>query len=165
MTQLVRVLWDKAWFEPINPELPIELSNTRGDAAANFCSEDCRLSFFRVPSEAGALERIATAVATLRAGLDDVDYCVVDKLDVEELGCTLDDSVAGSTLFDDVNRLHVDVCDLNLPRLNALIFLAVSTAQTGRIRGRQVRSRLVEAIKTGTIDPSRLKPGLRKSVA
>lgn len=162
--RLVRVLWDKAWFERIDPVADMSRDNTRGDAAANFCAEDCRLSFFRVPSDGVSVERIAAGVATLRPGLDDVDYCLVDESEVEKLGCTIDDTVAGSTLFADVNSLHVDVCTLNLPRLSDLTFLAVAAGDTGRVRGRQVRKLLKNAIDSGALDPSRLKQGLRKAL-
>lgn len=161
--ELVRVLWDKSWFEPVDPSKPLVPQNTRGDAAANLCAERCRLSFFRRP-DGMDVEMIAIAVATLRAGLDDVDYCLVDQDSVVGLGCTLDSSVPGETHFVDINALHVDVCELNLPRLSDLTYLAASTGRVGRVRGRQVRKLLQQAVDQGRLDVTKLKPGLRKAL-
>ena len=163
MTFLIRVLRDKEWFEPINPDLALSRENTRADAAANFCAQRCRLSFFRV-EDGVSVERIATAVAASRAGLDDVEYCLLEQVDVENVGCRLDSSVAGDTLMADINALHIDVCDVNLIKLIELSFVAATRGETGRVRSKQVRKLLRYSIDHGELDVNKLKLGLRKGV-
>lgn len=161
---LMRVLWDKSWFEPVDPSIPKSPENSRGDAAANFCSEDCRLSFFRLEPHINE-EAVAIAVAAMRSGLDDVDYCLLTSEQIESIGCNIDSTVAGSTWIPEVNALHVDVCGINLPRLGDLTFLAIKTASVGRVRGKRLRKLLLAAIDAGQIDPDGLKPGLKKVLA
>lgn len=159
--ELLRVLWDKSWFEPMDTENEMSIDNARGDAAGNLNSEKCRLSFFRVP-EGVEVASIAIAVASLRSSLDDVDYCVVDKREIEEIGCTFDEEVRGETHISAINSLHLDVCGLNLPKLSKLTYLMVANGRVGRIRGREVRKLLKQAVSDGRLDVEKLRPGLRK---
>lgn len=162
MTRLVRILDDKSWFDPMNPDSPLVEENVRADAAVNFCAENCTLSFFKLEGDDAVVERIAAAVSAGGPQLEDVDYWIVESAALQALGCRLDQTVAGVTLLEDVNRLHVDVCDIDLRRLAKLVMLAVQDPQTGRVRRAKVKDLLLGAIADKTVDPDRLRKGVRE---
>ena len=162
MPALVRILDDKSWFDLIDPDQSPDAQNIRADAAVNFCAEDCRLSFFSCEGEGAVIESIAAAVSSGGPQLDDVDYWVVSSEDLEGMGFTLDATVNGLTPMDDVNKLHVDVCGVNLARLQELVMHAVAMPETGRVRRSRVKQLLLEAIAAKKVDGSKLRKGVQQ---
>lgn len=129
----------------------------QGDAMLDLQTEDNKLSVYRVQSDEEA-ERVVLALAANRLNLANLDYALFEDTILIPLDIALVQQ-AGQTPDDGVNELHYNLTNLTVDRLAKLAVL-VSAGQHTRVPRKNIRTRLHQAIRAGTLDRDKLNPDL-----
>ena len=133
----------------------------QGDALLDLQTKGNSLSIYEIQNDSQEY-RVAIALAATRKTIGKFDYAIFEDGQFENLGLT-PILIEGQTPDTLVNSLHYDLKDLtarNVVRLAAVI----SRGRSDRILGKDVKGRLVDAINSGTINKTKMKPELLGSL-
>ena len=153
MRQFLRSIRQGRWYRyPVVDWL--DDGELQGDALSDIRTQDCRLSVYRVTSDADR-QRVAVALAATRNEFSNMDYAVFVDSDLDALGITVQPT-EGDTPDEAVNELHYELGNLTVKRL-ALLAKIVSVGEHRRIRQKQIKVLLQEAARSGRLDMARVK--------
>lgn len=160
MPTLVRKLNNFNTLEPVG----VDLGEPQADALKNFNTTNNNLSVYEVANVECDAERLAIALAANTERLDKVDFVVFDC----QLATKLDIPIKptkGKTPDQRANDRHRDLqietskrlCDLT----EAIVYRRL---EVKRLLQFEVKERIVNAIKNGSIDPGQLKKPMREAL-
>lgn len=144
--------WD--WLE--KPEVPAE-------ALKDLRTDDNALSVFEVESVADA-RAIAIAIAAGKLNFDNCEWFLFDDSVLNALEISIEKS-EGRTPNTRINGLHWDVGPLTGRKLVALAeAISPEPEEFGFILKKDVESTIVDSVKSGELDISRINRSLREKV-
>lgn len=154
MIKLAR--WDEALKQRASGEFP-------ADPLGDLVTTENRLSVFLLEDEAAQLDSVMTACAANKQRAANAD-CVLleaghlDKLALEQ------ELTEGNTPNANVNGLHRNLKDLTAKVLVELGELFLQYGEFKSRLGAQIRKQILDGVRSGTIDSSKLHKKLRKKL-
>jgi hypothetical protein len=141
------------------------------DLVADAITSDLRtskntLSTWEIQNE----EEVLDAVLALSSGferLDTIDVIILDKTEVINVGFELIET-PGITPVKDLVDTHKDIVNLTFKSIGLFSKLILDTLgkdKVKRIREKEVKKLLIDAIQSGRLNADSLKDGLRKKLA
>lgn len=156
MPYYLRSIRQRRWFQ--HPDIPwLPQGELQGDALLDLQPKDNSLSIYEVRNEAEE-RRVAVALAANRDNLDVFDYAIFEGTQFPTIGVNVV-PCEGETPDAEVNSFHHDLRQLTVHGLVGLAEV-ISTGKQNRIPRKTLKSRLVEAIKAGTLHKDKMKTGL-----
>lgn len=146
ITRVLKKNWPTA-LSPTPPRDDQRADAICGSTAAHFeVSKNGRLSFFEVGPVSA--ERAALAVALSRKEVDEVDFITIDRAQVAGTGIEFEKN-SGETLLEDVNKAHLDACNVTLARLSDLVVIAAKYSIHSTLSSRAVIEQLCSLADAG----------------
>ena len=128
------------------------------DALTDLRSDNNELSVWAVGPDGPDLTRVLTAFASARNHLDKLDYALIDEDIAKSIPIMVNPSEA-ATPYSTANRLHRSLCQLSVKKI-AKLAEAIMALDKKRISEKQIKTMLVDALKSGALDRTRIDPKL-----
>jgi len=158
MALLLRTVSKPKWVAPGW----MEAADVPADALSDLRSSDNALSVWAVEVDHTNLNVVLAALASHRDRLDKVDYTILDEAILVPISIKCVRSEAG-TPHVAANAAHRDLIELTVKKLAHLAHEMMPLDRV-RVTERQVRSLLMEALASGALDRSRMKPDLLRDL-
>lgn len=149
MTFFLRKVRRAKWYREA-PKGQATREGLQADALGDLRTQENKLSLFIVDDDLGNLERIAAALAANSANPGNLDYLLLERQAIDDLGYT-EISNPGETPDQEVNDAHVDLAIPNAQMLVDLAFVFWNQGDTNRIQRKRVQQMIRDGIEAGQI--------------
>lgn len=149
MTFFLRKVRRAKWYRE-DPKGQATRDKLQADALGDLRTQENLLSLFIVDDDLGNLERIAAALAANSVNPGNLDYVLLERQAVDNLGYT-EISNPGETPDQEVNDAHVDLVIPNAQMLVDLAFVFWNQGDTNRIQRKRVQQMIRDGIEAGQI--------------
>lgn len=149
MTFFFRKVRRAKWYRE-DPKGQATRDGLQADALGDLRTQENLLSLFIVDDDLGNLERIAAALAANSVNPGNLDYVLLERQAIANLGYT-EISNPGETPDRDVNNAHVDLEIPNAQMLVDLAFVFWNQGEPNRIQRKRVQQMIRDGIEAGQI--------------
>lgn len=164
MTYLLRKIRKAKWYK--NAALPWLADNEiQADALGDLETKDNRCSFWQISEDKSNLTLVICAVAAGGDAVSNFDFAIFEETLLAEHQIKIEHTPGGSHDRNANEAWHRDLSELSIAKIMALVTIISSKAERSRFQQREVLQLLVEGVRNGRIDLTRLKPAVAEKVA
>ena len=133
----------------------IQDGDVQADALYDLRTSSNTLSVWMIEENLANLNRVIAALAAGRETVDKLDYALIERQSLDQLGIEVVKAKGGS--YDDqANALwHQDLRGLSGAKLVDLAYLIQEKAELGRVQKKKVAALIVTSVHKGFIDSNR----------
>lgn len=158
MAQFLRVIRQARWFPQPSAALGwLMAGEIQSDALLDLQTRDNALSVYRFDNDI-ELEIIIVGLASNRENLANLDYISFDEQHLASAGIIFV-KTDGDTPCSQANMLHYDLRELTVHKV-AMLAQVISGSPFERIREKDIKNKIINAMESGLLDRSLIKDSL-----
>lgn len=143
-----------------NPDLGwLGEDEIQADAFGDLSTSGNKLSVWRIEDDQSNLKRIVAAISATKDRVSNLDYALIVQEYLLENGFRFDQT-PGTTPDEGANSWHLDVVELTATKLVLLADVIHKQSEIIRIPEKTVRGLLIDGIRSGQFDETKLKESL-----
>jgi len=154
MTLVLRIIRKSSWYTEGHPWLPNNA--LPADPVTDLRTIDNSLSVWEIDEDRSNLQRIVTALAGNRDRIEKIDCVIFAKRTIADVSIKTKKS-KGGTSDEGVNGWHLDLVEISAKKLLSLAKTIYDQGERKRILGKKIEELLGDGIKSGQIDPAKLR--------
>jgi len=148
------------WIRP-NPAPWLPEDDVPADCLADLACSECRLSVWAVDTERSNLERVVAAVSSTRENLQNFDYALIARADVEQVGLSIRQCPGKTADREADDTLHWDLVELSGAKLLELARAIFFRARQDRFLPKHIEGFVRRGVAEGKLAVGLLNPTLR----
>lgn len=164
MAYLLRKIRKAKWYKNDAFQWLAE-NDIQADALGDLGTKDNRCSFWHILEDKSNLALVVCAVAAGGDSVSNFDFAIFEEALLAEHQIKVEHTPGVSYDHNANETWHRDLSELSISKIMALVTIISSKAERSRFQQREVLRLLVEGVRNGRIDSTRLKPAVAEKVA